>query len=79
MTKYNAVTDKTVDELKKIVGEKYVIFKDNEKLEPYSHDEVPGREYAHMPEVVVRPRTKEEISEIVKLANREIILSLIHI
>ena len=73
MTKYNAVTDKTVDELKKIVGEKYVIFKDNEKLEPYSHDEIPGREYAHMPEVVVRPRTKEEISEIVKLANREII------
>ncbi len=73
MTKYNPVTDKTVDELKKIVGEKYVIFRDTEKLEPYSHDEIPGRDYAHMPEVVVRPRTKEEISEIVKLANKEII------
>jgi hypothetical protein len=35
MTKYNPVTDKTVGALKKIVGEKYVILKDAEKLEPY--------------------------------------------
>ncbi len=73
MTTYNPVTDKIADELRKIVGEKYVIFKDSEKLEPYSHDEIPGKDYAHMPEVVVRPRTKEEISSIMKLANREMV------
>ncbi len=71
MPKYNPVTDKTVNELKKIVGEKYVIFKDADKLEPYSHDEIPGKDYRHMPEVVVRPRTKDEISSILKLANRD--------
>jgi len=71
--KYNPVTPKIVDELKAIVGEKYVIYGDEEKLEPYSHDEVPGDEYAHMPEVVVRPRTAEEIAAIMKLANREMI------
>jgi len=67
---YNPVTPEIVDELRRIVGEKYVIFGDPEKLEPYSHDEVPDRRYAHMPEAVVRPRTAEEIAAILKLANR---------
>lgn len=71
--KYNPVTPKIVDELKQIVGPKHVIYGDEEKLQPYSHDEVPGAEYAHMPEVVVRPRTTEEIAAIMKLANREMI------
>ncbi len=60
-----------VDKLRAIVGARYVIYEDKEKLEPYSHDEIPGKEYAHMPEVVVRPRTAEEIAAIMKLANLE--------
>ena len=68
---YNPVTPAIVDELKKIVGDKYVIFDDEEKLEPFSHDEIPGDDYSHMPEAVVRPVTKEEIVDIMKLANRE--------
>jgi len=71
--KYNPVTPKIVDELKQIVGARYVIYGDEEKLQPYSHDEVPGAEYAHMPEVVVRPATAEEIGAIMKLANRKMI------
>jgi glycolate oxidase len=71
--KYNPVGPRIVDKLRAIVGTKYVIYGDEEKLEPYSHDEVPGKEYAHMPEVVVRPRTAEEIAAIMKLANREMI------
>jgi glycolate oxidase len=67
---YAPVTRAIVEELKKIVGEKYVIFGDAEKLEPYSHDEVAEAEYAHMPECLVRPATAEEISRIMKLANR---------
>jgi len=70
--RYNPITPAIVAELRKIVGEKYVIFDDAEKLEPYSHDEVPDRRYARMPEAVVRPRTAEEISEILRLANREL-------
>lgn len=71
--KYNPVTPKIVDELKGIVGGKYVIFDDAEKLEPYSHDETPGSEYAHMPEVVVRPENAAQVAAIMKLANREMI------
>lgn len=67
---YNKVTKKIIDELIQIVGERFVIT-DEEDMEVYSHDEVAEVEYAHMPEVVVKPRTTEEISEIIKLANRE--------
>lgn len=70
---YNPVTPEIVEELKNIVGDKFVIFGDEEKLEPYSHDEVPDRRYAHMPEAVVRPANRDEIVEIMKLANRELI------
>ncbi|MFA7231262.1 MAG: FAD-binding oxidoreductase [Victivallaceae bacterium] len=68
---YNRVTAEIVEELKNIVGAKYVIFDDAEKLEPYSHDEIPGKSYRSMPEVVVRTRTAGEIAAIMKLANRE--------
>ena len=66
---YNPVTAEIAAELAAIVGEKYVIFADSEKLEPYSHDEVAEEQYAHMPECLVRPATAEQISKIMKLAN----------
>ncbi len=71
--KYNRVTPAVIDELKSIVGEKYVIWNDPEQLEAFSHDEVPGTHYRSMPEAVVRPGSTKEISAIVKLANRELI------
>jgi len=70
-TLYNPVTPKIADALRAIVGERYVIYDDPEKLDPYSHDEVPDPEYAHMPEAVVRPDSAEQIAAILKLANRE--------
>ena len=70
---YNTVTESIVDQLKAIVGEKYVICGDKDALEAFSHDEIPDRKYAHMPDVVVRPRTTEEIAAIMKLANAEMI------
>lgn len=68
---YSPVTSQIITELQQIVGSKYVIFGDPEKLEPYSHDEVAEKQYAHFPEVVVKPRTAEEIAAIMRLANRE--------
>jgi len=59
-----------VDELRKIVGAKYVLFEDVEKMEPYSHDEVVGKKWSHMPDTVVKPRTAEEIAAIMRLANQ---------
>jgi glycolate oxidase len=69
-TPYNPVTPAVLAELVAIVGERYVLA-EAEKIEPYSHDEIPDPHYAHMPEVVVRPVSAEEISAILKLANRE--------
>ncbi len=72
MTQYNKIDQDILKRLRDIVGEQFVIT-DEEKMEPYSHDEVAEEEYAHMPEVVVKPRTAEEIAEIVKLANEKLI------
>ena len=67
---YNLVTRKLADELAKIVGTKYVIYGDEEKLEPYSHDEVAESQYAHMPEALVRPESALEVASILKWANK---------
>ena len=68
---YRAVTPAIAGELTDIVGESFVVHDQPDRMLDYSHDEVPGEEYAHMPEVVVKPRNAEQISQIMKLANRE--------
>jgi glycolate oxidase len=69
---YNHVTAEIIDELKAIVGAKNVVT-DSEKMEPYSHDEVTDSHYFHMPEVVVFPLDVQQVSKIMKLANKEMI------
>lgn len=71
--KYNKITPAIIEELKNILGDRFVIYEDHDKIEPYSHDQVMEKEYARMPEVVVKPRTAQEIAAILKLANREMI------
>ena len=73
MSRHNLVDLAMVEELKKIAGENHVIYNDAEKLESYSHDEVADKHYAGMPEVVVKPASTEEISAIMKLANRKLV------
>jgi len=56
-----------LEEFKKIVGAGYV-FVDEEILNSYAHDET---EHLHfLPDVVIKPRTPEEVSAILKLCNR---------
>ncbi|MBI5724879.1 MAG: FAD-binding protein [Planctomycetes bacterium] len=69
-SRYNPVTEQVVEELAGIVGAGNVIFGDAERLATFSHDEIPDPSYAHTPEVAVRPAGAEEISRIMKLANR---------
>ncbi len=73
MSRYNPVDHALVKELIYIVGENYVIYSDDEKLETYSHDEVADMRYARLPEVVVKPASSAEISTIMKLANQKIV------
>ena len=73
MTTYQKVTPEIVAQLEEIVGERHVIYDDPEKMEAYAHDEVADTRFAHLPEVVVKPVSAEEIAAIMRLANREMI------
>lgn len=68
--KYAKVDLDIVQQLKAIVGEQYV-FADEESLSKYAHDETENLHFP--PEVVVKPRTTEEISQIMKLCNAALI------
>jgi glycolate oxidase len=67
---YAKVDMEIVQQLKAIVGDQYV-FVDEESLSNYAHDETENLHFP--PEVVVKPRTTEEISRIMKLCNDAII------
>lgn len=71
MPHYQPVTPAIAEELRRIVGERCVIYGEPEQMQDYAHDEVAGKEHIHMPEVVVKPTSAEEISQIMQLANRE--------
>lgn len=66
VSKKSALTNHHIDSFKSIVGYQYV-FVDEENLYKYSHDETESLHY--LPEVVLKPRTAEEISEIFKICN----------
>lgn len=63
-----SLTAQHVEAFKKIVGEQFV-FADEESLNNYAHDETENLHY--LPEVVLKPRTAEEISAILKICNTE--------
>jgi glycolate oxidase len=63
---YNTVTTTIINELKKIIGDDFVMY-DEESLANYSHDQT--EDLAFFPEVVLKPRTVEEIAAIVKVCN----------
>lgn len=65
---YTKINQNHLDELISIVGEAYVFF-DKENIEKYSHDET--EDLVFYPEVVIKPRTPEEISAVLKFCNRE--------
>jgi glycolate oxidase len=68
---YQPVTPPVIAELIRICGREHVIAGTEQDLGRYAHDQVPGAQYAHLPEVVVKPLTAGQVSEIVRLANRE--------
>ncbi len=67
---YNKITPSVLKKLQEILGEQYVLY-DSESLKKYGHDET--EDLLFLPEVVVKPRTAKEISEILKIANAELI------
>lgn len=67
---YRKVSEQVIRELQRITGEKKVIIEPEKKMD-YSHDEFSLPGIAEEPEVVVKPESPEEVSEILRLANRE--------
>jgi glycolate oxidase len=67
-TAQGKISKQHLGEFKKIVGEKYVLA-DEESLNYYGHDETENLLY--LPEVVLKPRTAEEISAIMKICHTE--------
>lgn len=65
---FTQVTPAVIAALKKILGEEYV-FINEETLHDYASDET--EDFVFPPEVVLKPNTTEEISEILKLCNKE--------
>lgn len=70
MRSFGKVTTSVVESLRGIVGARNVIHGDPGQLESYSVDEAGGL-YRGMPEVVVRVTTSQQVSEVLRLANRE--------
>lgn len=64
--KNNAV--KFIEQFKNIVGANYV-FVDEESLNNYAHDETENLHFP--PDVVIKPRTAEEIGAVMKICNAE--------
>jgi glycolate oxidase len=64
--KYNKVTKEVIGELQGILGKDFVLV-DSETLSNYNHDYTEDLKYK--PDVVVKPRTAAEVSEILKTAN----------
>lgn len=62
------LTRRHIEAFKEITGADFVLC-DNETLLHYSHDETERLQF--LPEVVIRPRTAEEISSILKICHRE--------
>jgi len=67
---YKKISDEIAKKLREIVGKDNIIL-DKEKMVDYSHDEFSLDWVQHFPEVVVKPKNTQEISQIVTLANKE--------
>ena len=65
---FNTINDIIIKKLIDLVGKDYVLF-DNDAFEKYGRDET--EDLIFYPEVVVLPRTPQEISEILILCNEE--------
>ncbi len=69
--KKHRISDETRRRLEEIVGASAVLTSEAKKFERYGKDQVADPKYAHMPDLVVLPRTTDEVAAVMKVANQE--------
>jgi len=69
---YHKIIAEDIQELGALIGQANVVA-DEEKIDMYSRDEVSDKLWEKMPDVVVKPETTEQVSQVVKWANRKIV------
>jgi glycolate oxidase len=69
-TESGFLTAELIQQFKSIVGEAYINL-DEETLKAYGHDET--EHLLFLPDIVLRPGSTAEISDIMKICNRELI------
>ncbi len=67
---FKRLDDRLIGMLEGIVGSSRIIWGDSDALTPYGRDES-GIPYAYLPEAVVKPESKDQVSEILNLASEE--------
>ena len=70
MSKKGTLQASHIEQFQKIVGVEHV-YVDSETLDHYAHDETENLHF--LPEVVIKPRTAQEISAILKICNADLI------
>ncbi|MDF3079351.1 MAG: FAD-binding protein [Sphingobacteriaceae bacterium] len=70
MTRFNHISEEVLIQLKAVVGDDYLLL-ESEDFERYTHDETEDLHY--LPDVVVKPRTAQQISELLRLCNKHLI------
>lgn len=68
--RFNKITPSMIEQFKKIVGKDYVFTDDASKIN-YGQDET--EDLVFPPEVVLKPASAQEISEILKICNKELV------
>ena len=63
---FKQIEESDIQELEKLIGKEYVCY-DNDILSNYSHDET--EDLSFKPDLVVKPRTADEISELLIYCN----------
>ncbi len=66
---WNKLNEVFIKELETILGKENIIIDPN-NMQDYSHDEFTFVELRHLPDIVVKPHNTQQISEIVKFANK---------
>ena len=67
---FGKLTPQIISEFEQIIGKEYV-FTDDKNRDTYSRDHT--EDYSFLPDVVLKPRTPQEISQIMKICNTHIL------